>query len=275
MMGNLDLLQSSYTHAPQFNNLWDFVLEDKDWKSSVYSISKFDMISTTLPFVAQLETSDYPTGENYYSDFKYPGSFSIELRENTSFTVYEYFKDWLLKVFDPINGNFISSPEDKTKTGKIFFYSYKLKPSAYKLFSAEYVTEKIKNLQAVASQTLIEQAKRQANANLPYPMSMLASQGASIVSSKVRNGLNSLAPDFGDMFEEVVTKTFVLENVRLLGLSETTLNYEGGEQLTLTANFVADRFYDIDMKSSEETNIFLKEKNKNGRKNFKSKRLAI
>jgi hypothetical protein len=254
MMGNLDLLQSGYTRAPQFNNLWDFTLED--WDSSAYSISRFNMVGTTLPFVTQLETSNYPTGENYYSDFKYPDSFSIELRENTSFTVYEYFKNWLLKVFDPIKGNFISSSENKTKTGTIYFYSYKLKPSAYKLFSAEYVTEKIKNLQAVASQTLIEQAKRQANANLPYPMSLLASQGASIVSSKVRNGLNSLTPDFGDMFEEVVTKTFTIENVRLLGLSETTLNYRDGGQLTLTANFVADRFYDNDMRSVNQRPTF-------------------
>jgi hypothetical protein len=248
MMGNLDLLQSSYNRAPQFNNLWDFTLED--WDSSVYSISRFNMISTSLPFVVELETESSPTGKNYYTDFKYPTTFSIELRENTSFTVYEYFKNWLLKVFDPINGNFISSSESKTKTGTIYFYSYKLKPSAYKLFSAEYVTEKIKNLQAVASQTLIEQAKRKANAALPYPMSMLASQGASIVSSKVRNGLNSIMPDFGDMFEEVVTKTFTIENVRLVGLSDTTLNYEDGGQLTLTANFVADRFYDNEMKSN-------------------------
>jgi hypothetical protein len=179
-----------------------------------------------------------------------PSTFSITIRENTEFSVYEYFKNWMNKVFDSVNGNFISSSEPKTKQATIQFYSYKMDPSAYRLFSEKYITEKVKNLQAITSQTLIQKAKKEASAALPFPLSRLASQGGSILSSKVQNGLNSIMPDFGDMIEEVTTKTFVFENVRILGLEETALTYDDGEQLVWNVNFTADRFYDADLRYS-------------------------
>lgn len=246
LQGNLDLLQASYAIAPQYNNLWDLTLED--WSNSVYTINKFNVISTSLPFVVALESEARSTGENYYTDFSYPSGFSVEFRENAKFTIHDYFKRWMLQVFNPLTGNFISSSTSKTRTGTLTFYSYKMNPEVYKIFSAQYVTNKIKNLQTVASQTLIQQAKKQASANLPYPMGYIASQGASIVSSKVQSGINSLMPKFDNMFEEVVTKTFTIENIRFLGMDETSLDYTGGDQLTLKVNFAADRFYDTELK---------------------------
>ncbi len=247
LKGNLDGLEASYAIGPQYNNLWDFTLED--WSNNnAYSINQFNMISTTLPFVASLETEKYSTGENYYTDFSYPGAFSIELRENTRFTVHDYFQQWLLQIFDPIKGNFISSKTSKTRNGTLSFYSYKINSEAYRMFSKKFVTDKLNGLQTMASQTMIQQAKKVANSTLPYPMGYIASQGASIASAKVQSGLNSLMPKFGEMFEEVVTKTFTIENIRFLGMDETSLDYTGGDQLTLKVNFAADRFYDTQLK---------------------------
>lgn len=251
MIGNLDSLNQSYSRAPQLTNLWDFYLED--WgNDSRYAVSRFNVVSSNLPFVASLETDSFNTGENFYTDFKYPSSFTLELRENTEFTVYEYFKNWMSKVFDPVKGHFLSdrsvNPQSRTKMGTVHFYSYKLNPRAYSLFSEQFITEKIKGITARASQTMIEQAKRVANKNIPYPLSLGASQAASIVSGKVQSGIASLTPDFGDMFEEVTTKTFFMENVRFLSLGDTPLSYGEGDQLTLSVELVADRFYDSDLK---------------------------
>lgn len=247
---NIDSLYGSYDKAPQLTNLWDFYLED--WVTgSKYSLSRFNMVGTSLPFMVSLETDSFNTGENYYSDFKYPNTFSVELREDTSFSVYDYFKYWMLEVFDPVTGNFISNrdinPKPRNKTGYIQFYSYKMNPKAYSLFSEQYIVEKLKGMTARASQTLIEQAKRVANKNVPYPLSLGLSQAASIASLKVQSGIASLMPEFSEMIEEVVTKSFTLENVRFLGMDDTSLSYSDGEQMVRKINLIADRFYDTDM----------------------------
>lgn len=251
MIANLDSLQKSYNTAPQHNNLWDFTLED--WSDASYSVNRFNMISTSLPFVTEFETESHPTGENFYTGFSYSKTFSIELRENTSFAVYNYFRDWLLTVFDPVSGNFISSDKPKTKTGTILFYSYKINPAAYNRFSAQNISEKLKNAQTAYSQTLIQQAKNIANSNLPYPLSHIASTGASRLSTLTQEGLNSLTPQFSDVFEEVTTKIFTLENVRIVGMNDVALSYDGGEQLTLTINLVADRFYDSELQKNRQS----------------------
>lgn len=249
-MSILDNIGSRYKdQGPQFINLWDFYLED--WESSSqpndttkkYNVSRFDVEDTSLPFPFSFTSEKYSTGKKYYTGVEFSTDFSVTIRENSNFTVYKYFEEWMSKIYNAEKGHFISSNEPKTKTGTILFYSFKFKEDSFNIFSKEYVTNKLKNAQVTSSQTLIQQAKKQASKIIPYPMSMITSQLGSIASAGVQSATNTLmaSQGLGSLFEEVVTATFSIQNVRILGVDDWSLSYGDGEQMKVKANFDSDR----------------------------------
>lgn len=207
--GNLDKIEASYNIPPQMNNLWDFSLSDWNTEDNK-NVTKFRVASVDLPFIVTLETETHPTGKNYYTSYTYSSEFSVELREDTSFSVTNYFRDWLLSIFDPINGNFISSPESKLKTGTLTFYTYRLNSSNYMSFSSTYVAEKMRSLTSATPSTY---------------------------------------SNYSDVFEEVSTKIYTLDNVRFKSMDSYSLSYDDGEQLIVKANLIADRIYDSETKT--------------------------
>lgn len=241
----LGSLSNRFSEAgPQFTNLWEVYIDD--WlEGGVYSLSQFDVLNTSLPLSIKLTSENYVHGKNYYSDVEFPSDFKLELREYSNFRTYNYFKKWLDSIFDTKRGVFISSPEKKTKSATLSFTSYKMNMDKYKILSKEFALEKMKNIQNIATQTLMQQTKKAAMENVPYPVSMITGQASSIASMKAQELFNRAYPTkFGDLFTEVTTKTFFIKNLRILGLTDLSLNYDTAEQLTIAADFVADRFID-------------------------------
>jgi len=116
-------LLDSYKSSPQFENMWDFYMED--WAESNFNISKLKVISTSLPFVS-FENGTHISGNTYYTGYKMPDTFSITFREDSDFSITNYFKKWEAEIFDIYTGCFISSEKQKTRNGVFVYSKFKL-----------------------------------------------------------------------------------------------------------------------------------------------------
>lgn len=72
--------------ASQFSNLWYLYFTDNQ-------NTQFKVVDTTLPFI-NFETQTMNTGEKYYTGFTPVETFTVTLREDVNFSVYNYFKSW-------------------------------------------------------------------------------------------------------------------------------------------------------------------------------------
>ena len=91
----------------QLSNLWEFQIGSND--SMV-----FDMVSVSLPF-EKLTHQTRQTGEKPYTGVEFVDTVSITIREQITWGVYQYFKEWMDAVYDSDTREFISLPESVEK----------------------------------------------------------------------------------------------------------------------------------------------------------------
>jgi hypothetical protein len=84
----------------QVNNDWDFIMTDNP-------LMKYKVKSCSLPFL-KFGISEKKTGQKFYKDVEYPGSFTLELYETTTYETYRYFKTWQDLIFNPYTQTFNS-----------------------------------------------------------------------------------------------------------------------------------------------------------------------
>ncbi len=115
----------------QFSNLWDFVIFENPTGINIASIlnagnlqglyMKFKIVSTTLP-LPSLETEELKTGQKRYVGRKFEGDYEIEVLEDSTFSTYGYFYDWMSKIYDFNNNVFLPSPSKYNKAAVLIYY---------------------------------------------------------------------------------------------------------------------------------------------------------
>lgn len=237
MISIVDEFKESYKAPPQLENLWDFEMED--WETSNLNISKFKVITTSIPQL-KLETLSHNTGHKYYSDFVMPDTFSITFREDTLFSVYRYFKRWEREIFDVRQGVFISSEYPKTRSGVLKYSTFVLNADARKLFEIS-TMNKIENIAKQAQETIFTRVENLATnipgIAMPYSKQLFGSQLSSLAK---KTGLTKISSTLGSLFEEEVTYQFNFIGIRYLGVSNFTPAYESQNELTITVDFSVD-----------------------------------
>lgn len=233
---------NSYSESPQFSNLWDFYL--LDWYNSSFNISKLKVISSSLPMIKFNYESYDPTGQKYYTGFALPESFSIVFREDSSFSVFNYFKEWESQIFDEETGCFISDENEKTRDGVLQYTKFVLNASYRDLFE-RFTLQKIENLAKQAQATAFNTIPNLGNkipggASMPYAKQILQSS----MSKLAKDTDFSLISPIGELFTEEITKSFDFLGVRYLGMGEIQNNYEQSNELSITVNFAVDRITD-------------------------------
>lgn len=109
----------------QLNNRWYCTFPD-------FSKASFLVKNVTIP-MEKLTTETKKYGEKKYNGFTPVEEITITFFENSSFNVYDFFKDWKDTIFDPITKTFkvLSSVNDKYKSARIDFYGGDLIDSLY------------------------------------------------------------------------------------------------------------------------------------------------
>lgn len=236
MIHLVDNLYESFSSSPQMENLWDFYLDD--WSTTKYNISRFKVISTSVPQLT-LEYDSHNTGNKYYSGYTLPSTFDLVLREDTKFSVYNYFKAWEREIFDDKTGQFISNDKEKTKQGFLEFKKFSIDMNNKKLLQ-RFAIDKAQTLLNNVTNTAFVQVQNVANAlpgaAMPY--------GRQFMKNSIKKTNISLQPSIGDLFKEETTKSFYYHNVRYLGISDITTSYEAGGELQLTVKFAVDTVTD-------------------------------
>ena len=237
MISIVDEFKESYKAPPQLENLWDFEMED--WMTSNLNISKFKVITTSIPQL-KLETLSHNTGHKYYSGFAMPESFSITFREDALFSVYRYFKRWEREIFDVEKGVFISSRYPKTRAGVLKYSTFVLNADARRLFEIS-TMNKIENIAKQAQETVFTRVENVATQipgiAMPYSKQLFGSQLSSLAK---KTGLTEISSTIGSLFEEVVTYQFNFIGIRYLGISDFTPTYDSQNELTITVDFSVD-----------------------------------
>jgi hypothetical protein len=88
--------------ASQFSNLWYLYFTDNQ-------NVQFKVVDTTLPFI-NFETQTINTGEKYFTGFTPIETFTVTLREDVDFSVYNYFKAWQDSFYNE-NNEFVALDE--------------------------------------------------------------------------------------------------------------------------------------------------------------------
>ncbi len=241
MIGNSDKLLGSYSNPAQLTNLWDFYFVD--WRGEM---NVMKVVNTNLPYLVTLETGKYDTlGTHFYNGFTFPESFSVTFREDTNFTVYNYFKEWLDIIFDTKEATFksynMNSPIEKSREGFIVMYSYRFNEESINLKSV--IDNKLRTLYENISDTYVEKAKnlvRGGNINIAGALFRTDT------FENVSRGLNEALSNNKKYFDEIETKVFKLKGIRFLGITDSNLDYETSEELKITVNFSVDKVEDID-----------------------------
>lgn len=245
MISLVDEMYNSYMYSPQMENLWDFYIED--WDESYYNISKFKVISASVPQLS-LSYGSHNTGSKFYSGYEMPNTFSVTFREDTKFSVFNYFKVWERKVFDERTGQFISNDKIKTKQGFLEFKKYSIDMNNKKLLQ-RFALDKAETLLNNTVNTAFVQVKNVANAlpgaTMPY--------GRQFIQNSVKKTSISLQPSIGDLFKEETTKSFYFHNIRYLGIENISTSYEAGDELQITVQFAVDAVTDNLVNDSELT----------------------
>jgi hypothetical protein len=237
MINNADNLYNSYYYSPQLLNLWDFYIED--W-SRTSGISKFRVVESSLPASIKLSVSSFETGEKYYSGFEYPESFNLVVREDTNFSSYTYFKNWLKSVINIDTGEFISSRTPKTKNATLIFYKYSLNEEYTKLSST--IKNRLLSIHNNITDTLIEKATRAVQSNIPGgALGAIAGLGISRTVPDISSEINKALSREKQYHSEVETKVFEYHNLRILGISEIPLSYTNTDEMTITVSLSVDR----------------------------------
>lgn len=105
---------------------WEFDIEGiEDSNNLNYKIQ-----SVNLPFL-NLTTDESSTGRKYYTGIDTVGDFSIDVFEDTDFSVYDFFMGWLDSVYDMEQRVFrsASSPEELVKSAELRFFTYRSTPT--------------------------------------------------------------------------------------------------------------------------------------------------
>lgn len=86
----------------QFSNFWYLYFTDAQE-------TQFKVVDTTLPFI-NFATQTMNTGEKYYTGFTPIETFTVTLREDVNFSVYNYFRNWQNSFYNE-NNEFIALDE--------------------------------------------------------------------------------------------------------------------------------------------------------------------
>lgn len=234
-------LLNSYEASPQFGNMWEFYMED--WNTSQFNISKLKVISTNLPFL-QLENATHITGHKYYSGYKLPETFSITFREDSDFSVTNYFKTWEREIFDVVRGCFISSETDKIRNGVFVYSKFYSTATSSDLFEIG----AIETLRGVGNSIVSTASKNKV---------------VSTVASGSINLGTSLITGMSKFFKEIPTQTYYFKGIRYLGIAEQSGSYDSPEELKITVNFAVDTILDSQSLQSAKQRILAKGNSQN------------
>jgi len=233
-------LLNSYIASPQFNNMWEFYIQD--WKETDYNISSLKVISTTLPFM-QLESESHGTGHKYYTGYKMPENFSVTFREDSDFSVTNYFKEWERLIFDVYTGCFISSDAEKTRNGCFRYSKFELDATKKELFELA-VTDRLSSIGKQAIETvqnkIVDVANSQVGAFIGVGRQTLE-YGSKALRKEI--GFDSQS-GVSKLFKETDTKLYYFKGLRYLGISNQEGSYDSGEELNVVVNFAVDTVLD-------------------------------
>lgn len=116
----------------QMNNYWDFVILDNPDPTNVLAtlgtlatdiFMKFKITNCSLP-LPSLETEATKVGRKHYKSRNYEGDYTITVLEDTTFSSYNYFKNWMSKVYNFDTQYWESNPP--SKTGILTYYDNSL-----------------------------------------------------------------------------------------------------------------------------------------------------
>jgi hypothetical protein len=246
MIGFSDQLYNSYRFSPQLANMWDFYLTD--WEESDYEINRFKVIETSVPMLS-LETESRSNGEKVYVGYAMPESFSITFREDSNFSVFNYFKEWEREVFDQSTGQFKSRDRNSgqykspVRTGTLLFQKSSLTMQA--LSSTSQTLNVLQN-GIIASKNAVYQKIRGSS---PFSANISTFVGNQIreLASTVP-GLTGARTNFfskmNDLISVEVTKSFTYHNVRFKGIQEVSASYENSDELQITIDLTLDAVTD-------------------------------
>jgi hypothetical protein len=124
----------------QLNNLWDFMifpnvtsdlaaqaaslnlyaLTSSVTSSAADVIMKYKVVSTTIPLPSlAIEKTKY--GRKHYQSRNYEGDFTVTIMEDSLFSTYSFFRNWMEQIYDFELNQWQLVPT--TKTGMLIFYS--------------------------------------------------------------------------------------------------------------------------------------------------------
>jgi hypothetical protein len=199
---------------PQYENLWEFaILPEAFSGSNALDIARayrmrFLVSAITLPFhTLSMETTDY--GRVFVNGMKTEGGVTATFLETKDFTVYNYFKEWINKIYDPEKRVFKKG--DYRRTGIVTFLQQ---------------ADPIQNLPGGF-------------------VGEYANIGSNLLSALDVGGTNLTSPD---LLKFRPSKIFKLEGLRPTEIDDISLSYTGKEQLEMKVSFELEKTTEITSK---------------------------
>ena len=115
----IDIYTEILSNDYQLANKWDFYFTDNP-------LIRFKVINAYVPFI-NLAVEKRSTGEHSYSGVNFLDEFSIDFRETTEFSTFNYFDIWRKQIFNYDKKTFksyLKGAPQITKTGILKFYKY-------------------------------------------------------------------------------------------------------------------------------------------------------